>query len=126
MAEQTVTLTLDASQYYRELARIESANKGIGRSGEAIGDGFLRSDRIVGRAAADMTSSLFGIRDAADAISTSGQLASNALLGFERIGKVGIAAAVGLAVAGATIAKIASQSAEAKKAAEDLTTVLNR
>lgn len=91
MADQTVTLVLDAEQYHRELAKITAANSRLGNSGAGIGDGIIRGERVVGRAAGLITRDLLGAADAGDAV-------VGALEGIGRAAEVGLGSAIAIGI----------------------------
>jgi len=71
MADETVTLVLDAEQYHREIAKITAANQRLGGSGERIGDGYIRGERAARRASIGIVQGLSTATSATDALLVS-------------------------------------------------------
>jgi hypothetical protein len=94
----TITFGADASAYFDVVARMQSKLDGLeghfasaGRGGDHIGEGFLRSERIVSRSSANMVASLLQVNSAGDAVAA-------VLQNVERASKLGLGLAVGVGV----------------------------
>ncbi len=90
MPTETVTLVLDKAQYERSLAQVVSGQDRLARSGERIGQGFVRGERVIRTASANI----------AGALTTSGDAATTALVamqGLERVFAIGIGPTVAVA-----------------------------
>jgi len=115
----TVTLVLDAQQYYRELAAITAGNQRLSRSGEAIGGGFLRGERVIRTASANIAASLLSSGDAATT-------ALVAMQGLERVFKIGILPTIGVAAAVAIFEVFRRQVERTNEAAKALSEELKK
>ncbi len=111
MATETVTLVLDKAQYERGIADIVAGQGRLSRSGEQIGGGFLRGERVFRTAAHNIAGSLATATSAAD-------VAGVAFEGLERVFKVGIIPTIGLSLAITGIIKL-HEEVEKTKAASD-------
>ncbi len=92
MPTETVTLVLDKSQYERAISEVVAGQGRLSRSGEQIGQGFVRGERAVTRATGRITGQLLQVQSAGDA-------AGIALQGLERIFKIGLVPGVVAAAA---------------------------
>lgn len=104
----TVTLVLDANQYYSELAKVTARTQGLGRAGGDIGSGFLRGERAFRGAATNITQGLLTAQNAGDAAIITFQ-------GLERVFKIGIAP---IAFAAGLIGGLALIQREVKKTSD--------
>ncbi len=90
MPTETVTLVLDKAQYERSLAQVVSGQDRLARSGERIGQGFVRGERVIRTASANI----------AGALTMSGDAATTALVamqGLERVFAIGIGPTIAVA-----------------------------
>ncbi len=111
MPTETVTLVLDKAQYDRSLAQVVAGQGRLSRSGEQIGAGFVRGERVVRTASANIAASLLASGDAATT-------ALVAMQGLERVFKIGILPTVAVA-AGIAIFEVFHKQIERTKAAHD-------
>ncbi len=109
----TVTLVLDASQYHREVAKLTEQNQRLSNSGAKIGDGFIRGDRVVRTATANITQGLLNVNNAADATLITMQ-------SLERVFRIPIGLTIFTAAAVAAGAAIVAMIEKASKAREEL------
>lgn len=87
MADQTVTLVLDAEQYYASIAKVTKSNDALSRSGQAFGEGFLRGDRAVRVATSNIVQGLAMANNAADATLMT-------MMSLERVFRIPIGATI--------------------------------
>jgi hypothetical protein len=99
MAEDRVTITADASQYFDVLSRAGAAANRFAQTGDKIGAGFLRGDRVVRTATANITQGLLTANSAADAALITFQ-------SLERVFRIPIGALVGVAAGVAAFAAV--------------------
>ncbi len=83
MPTETVTLVLDKSQYERAISEVVAGQGRLSRSGADIGSGFIRGERVVRTASANIASSLLASGDAATT-------ALVAMQGLERVFRIGL------------------------------------
>ncbi len=113
MPEDRVTITADASQYFDVLSRAGVAADRLGSSGARAGQGFVRGERVIRTASANIAASLLASGDAATT-------ALVAMQGLERVFRIGILPTVAVA-AGVAIFEVFHKQIERTKAAhEDL------
>ncbi len=113
MPEDRVTITADASQYFQVLDQTVRAADRLGSSGRRAGEGFLRGERVIRTASANITASLLASGDAATT-------ALVAMQGLERVFRIGILPTVAVA-AGVAVFEVFHKQIERTKAAfEDL------
>ncbi len=90
MPEDRVTITADASQYFDVLNRAGAASDRFSRTGDRIGQGFIRGERVVRTATANI----------AGALTMSGDAATTALIamqGLERVFQIGLGPTIAVA-----------------------------
>ncbi len=90
MPEDRVTITADASQYFDVLSRAGVASDRFARSGDRIGAGFVRGERVIRTASANI----------AGALTMSGDAATTAIIalqGLERVFAIGIGPTIAVA-----------------------------
>ncbi len=90
MPEDRVTITADASQYFDVLNRAGAAGDRFSRTGDRIGQGFIRGERVVRTATANI----------AGALTMSGDAATTALVamqGLERVFQIGLGPTIAVA-----------------------------
>lgn len=113
MPEDRVTITADASQYFDVLSRAGVAADRLGGAGTRIGESFIRGDRVVRVATANITQGLLTANSAADAAIISMQ-------SLERVFRIPIGLTIFTAAAIATGAAIVSMIEKAAKAREEI------
>ncbi len=109
MATETVTLVLDKSQYERAISEVVAGQGRLSRSGADIGSGFIRGERVVRTASANIAASLLASGDAATT-------ALVAMQGLERVFRIGILPTVAVA-AGVAVFEVFHKQIERTKAA---------
>ncbi len=112
MPEDTLTVRVDPSNSFDVLSRLGGASDRLGQSGDRIGAGFIRGDRVVRTATGNITRSLLTASSASDVAAASFE-------GLERVFRIGIGATVGVAagVAGfVAIERQITKTAESTKA----------
>jgi len=114
----TVTLVLDAEQYNRALAGVTTGTTRLSRAGDDIGRGFIRGERVVRTASANITASLLASGDAATT-------ALVAMQGLERVFRIGILPTVAVAGAVAVFEVFHKQIERTKAAYDDLKKEIN-
>ncbi len=102
MPTETVTLVLDKSQYERALADVVSGQGRLSRSGTAIGESFIRGDRAVRVASANIVQGLATATSAADATLFTMQ-------SLERVFRIPIGATI-LAAGGIALIEVISKA----------------
>ncbi len=113
MPEDRTTITADASQYFDVLGRAGAAGDRFSRTGDRIGEGFVRGERVVRTATANITAGLLLSNNAAATTLI-------ALQGLERVFRIGILPTVAIA-AGVAVLDVLHKQIERNKAAyEDL------
>ncbi len=90
MAEDRVTITADASQYFDVLSRAGAASDRFARSGDRIGAGFIRGERVVRTATANIAGALTMSGDAATTVLV-------AMQGLERVFQIGLGPTIAVA-----------------------------
>ncbi len=90
MAEDRVTITADASQYFDVLSRAGVASDRFARSGDRIGAGFIRGERVVRTATANIAGALTMSGDAATTVLV-------AMQGLERVFQIGLGPTIAVA-----------------------------
>ncbi len=113
MPEDTLRVTIDPSNSFDVLQRLGGGFDRLGSSGDRIGAGFLRGDRVIRTATANITRSLLSVQ-------SSGDAAGVALEGLERVFNIGVGATIGLA---AGIAAFVLLKREADAADESVRTL---
>ncbi len=113
MPEDTLRVTIDPSNSFDVLQRLGGASDRLGQSGERIGAGFLRGDRVVRTATANITQGLFNVNNAADATLITMQ-------SLERVFRIPIGLTIFSAGAIAAGAAIVAMIEKASKAREEL------
>ncbi len=113
MPEDTLRVTIDPSNSFDVLQRLGGASDRLGQSGERIGAGFLRGDRVVRTATANITQGLFNVNNAADATLITMQ-------SLERVFRIPIGLTIFAAGAIAAGAAIVAMIEKASKAREEL------
>lgn len=115
MPEDRVTITADGTQYFDVLRRAGTAAESLSGSGTRIGESFLRGDRAIRVATANITQGLLTANSAADATLITMQ-------SLERVFRVPIGltvfAAAGIALAGvitSAIEKVQKLNEEIRK-----------
>ncbi len=111
MPEDRVTITADASQYFDVLSRAGVASDRLGASGARIGQGFIRGERVVRTASANIAASLLASGDAATT-------ALVAMQGLERVFRIGILPTVAVA-AGVAVFEVFHKQIQRTQAAYD-------
>ncbi len=114
MAEDTQTVRFDPTNSFDVLQRLGGATDRLGQSGSRIGEGFIRGDRVVRTATANITRSLLTAGSAAD-------VAGTALEGLERVFKIGILPTVAVAAGVATFIALKRQVDAADESVSKLT-----
>ncbi len=117
MPEDRVTITADASQYFDVLARAGVASDRLSGSGARIGEGFIRGDRVVRTATANITRSLLTAGSAAD-------VAGTALEGLERVFSIGLLPTIAVGAGVAAFVALKGQVDAADEAVSKLSTDL--
>lgn len=113
MPTETVTLVLDKSQYERAISEVVAGQGRLSRSGEQIGQGFVRGERVIRTASANIATSLLSGGDAASTLLV-------AMSGLERVFKIGILPTIGVAAAVAIFEVFHRQIERTEKASGDL------
>ncbi len=113
MPEDTLTLRTDPTNSFDVLSRLGNSADRLGASGERIGAGFLRGDRVVRTATANITQGLFNVNNAADATLITMQ-------SLERVFRIPIGLTIFAAGAIAAGAAIVAMIEKASKAREEL------
>ncbi len=116
MPEDTLTVRIDPSNSFDVLQRLGGATDRLGQSGERIGAGFLRGDRVVRTATANITQGLLTANNAADATII-------AMQSLERVFKIPIGLtifAAGAIAAGAAIVSMIEKAAKLNAEIEKL------
>jgi len=90
MPEDRVTITADARQYFDVLSRAGVAADRLGASGARVGEGFVRGERVIRTASANIASALTMSGDAATTVLIAAQ-------GLERVFKIGIGPTIAVA-----------------------------
>ncbi len=108
MPEDTLRVTIDPSNSFDVLQRLGQSTDRLGLSGERIGAGFLRGDRVVRTATANITQGLLSANNAADATII-------AMQSLERVFKIPIGLTIFAAAAIAAGAAIVSMIEKAAK-----------
>ncbi len=108
MPEDTLRVTIDPSNSFDVLQRLGQGADRLGSSGERIGAGFLRGDRVVRTATANITQGLLSANNAADATII-------AMQSLERVFKIPIGLTIFAAAAIAAGAAIVSMIEKAAK-----------
>jgi len=112
MPEDRTVLTADASQYFDVLRRAGVAADRLGASGARVGEGFVRGERVVRTASANIAGSLLASGDAATT-------ALVAMQGLERVFKIGILPTVAVAAGIAIFEKFHEQIQKTKDLYKD-------
>ncbi len=113
MPEDTLRVTIDPSNSFDVLSRLGGASDRLGQSGERIGSGFLRGDRVVRTATANITQGLLTANNAADATLITMQ-------SLERVFRIPIGLTVFTAAAIAAGVAIVSMIEKASKLREEI------
>ncbi len=113
MPEDTLTVRIDPSNSFDVLQRLGGASDRLGQSGERIGAGFLRGDRVVRTATANITQGLFMANNAADATLLT-------LQALERVFRIPIGATILAAGAIAAVEAISKIIDKEKELREDI------
>ncbi len=113
MADQTVTLTLDAQQYYSQIAKITASTRGLSDAGERMGAGFIRGERVVRTATGNIAASLLSVNDAAS-------VAVVAMQGLERVFRIGLLPTVAVAAGVAAFEVFHKQIEKTREASDAL------
>ncbi len=90
MAEDTQTVRFDPTNSFDVLQRLGGATDRLGASGARVGEGFIRGERVIRTASANIASSLLSSGDAAQTLLV-------AMSGLERVFKIGILPTIGVA-----------------------------
>jgi hypothetical protein len=109
----TVTLILDAEQYNRALAQVTAGTGRLRAAGGQIGEGFIRGERVVRTASANIAASLLASGDAATTVLV-------AMQGLERVFKIGILPTVAVAGLIAIFEVFHKQIERTKEASDEL------
>ncbi len=113
MPTETVTLVLDKSQYERALADVVAGQGRLARSGDRIGQGFVRGERVIRTASANI----------AGALTMSGDAATTALVamqGLERVFAIGIGPTIAVAAGVKAFEVLHEQVKKTNEAYKDL------
>ncbi len=113
MPEDTLRVTIDPSNSFDVLQRLGGATDRLGQSGERIGAGFLRGDRVVRTATANITQGLLTANNAADATLITMQ-------SLERVFRIPIGLTVFTAAAIAAGVAIVNMIEKASKLREEI------
>ncbi len=113
MPEDTLIVRTDPSNSFDVLQRLGQSADRLGASGERIGGGFLRGDRAVRVATANITQGLFMANNAADATLITMQ-------SLERVFRIPIGLTIFTAAAIAAGAAIVNMIEKASKAREEI------
>ncbi len=105
MPEDTQTVRFDPTNSFDVLQRLGGASDRLGQSGERIGAGFIRGERVVRTATGNITRSLLTAGSAADVAAVS-------MEGLERVFRIGVGATVGVAAGVAGFAAVQAQIAK--------------
>ncbi len=119
MPTETVTLVLDKAQYERSLAQVVSGQDRLARSGERIGQGFVRGERVIRTASANI----------AGALTMSGDAATTALVamqGLERVFAIGIGPTIAVAAGVKAFEVLHDQVKKTNDAYKDLKETLEK
>ncbi len=113
MPEDTLIVRTDPTNSFDVLQRLGQGADRLGASGERIGAGFLRGDRVVRTATQNITQGLFNVNNAADT-------ALITLQSLERVFRIPIGLTIFAAGAIAAGAAIVAMIEKASKAREEL------
>ncbi len=113
MPEDTLTVRVDPSNSFDVLSRLGGASDRLGQSGERIGAGFIRGDRVVRTATQNIAAGLLSVNDAAS-------LAVVTMQGLERVFAIGILPTVGVAAAVAAFEVFHKQLERTAEASKEL------
>ncbi len=113
MPEDRVTISADASQYFDVLGRAGAAGDRFSRTGDRLGEGFVRGERVVRTATANITAGLLSSSNAATTTLI-------ALQGLERVFRIGVLPTVAIAGAVAVFEVLHRQIQRTEKASSDL------
>ncbi len=113
MPTETVTLVLDKAQYERSLAQVVSGQDRLARSGERIGQGFVRGERVIRTASANIAGALTMTGDAATTVLV-------AMQGLERVFAIGIGPTIAVAAGVKAFEILHEQVKKANDAYKDL------
>ncbi len=119
MPEDRVTITADASQYFDVLSRAGVASDRFARAGDRIGAGFVRGERVIRTASANI----------AGALTMSGDAATTALVamqGLERVFAIGIGPTIAVAAGIKAFEVLHEQVKKTNDAYKDLKETLDK
>ncbi len=104
MPEDTQTVRFDPTNSFDVLQRLGAASDRLGASGARAGEGFVRGERVIRTASANIAASLLSSGDAATTLLV-------AMSGLERVFKIGILPTIGVA-AGVAIFEVFHRQVE--------------
>ncbi len=112
--EDTLKLTTDPGNSFDVLSRLGAGFDRLGKSGEGIAGGFLKSENRVGRVAGNMARQLASV-------SSAGEAAGVAIEGIERAtAHLGLGTTVGFAILATGAVTVATQIAKTAEASKNL------
>lgn len=113
MPEDVLTVRTDPTNSFDVLSRLGTGFDRLGASGERIGGGFIRGERIVRTATANISAGLLSVNDAAS-------LAVVTLQGLERVFAIGLLPTVAVAAAVAAFEVFHKQIQKTAEATDEL------
>ncbi len=113
MPEDTLRVVVDPSNSFDVLSRLGGATDRLGISGARVGEGFIRGERVIRTASANIAGSLLTAGSAAD-------VALVAMQGLERVFRIGILPTIGVAAGVAILDVFRKQIERTEKASKDL------
>ncbi len=113
MPEDTQTVRFDPTNSFDVLQRLGGATDRLGQSGARAGEGFVRGERVIRTASANIAGSLLTAGSAAD-------VALVAMQGLERVFRIGILPTIGVAAGVAILDVFRRQIERTEKASKDL------
>ncbi len=113
MPEDTLRLTTDPGNSFDVLARLGTGFDRLGASGGRMGEGFVRGERVIRTASANIATSLIASGDAVSALLV-------AMSGLERVFRIGILPTVAVAGAIAAFEVFHKQIVKTREASNEL------
>ncbi len=119
MPEDVLTLRTDPTNSFDVLSRLGTGFDRLGASGERMGAGFIRGERVVRTATGNIATSLLSVNDAAS-------LAVVTLQGLERVFAIGLLPTVAVAAAVAAFEVFHKQIEKTREASDELGKALGK
>ncbi len=113
MPEDTLRVTIDPSNSFDVLSRLGTGFDRLSGSGQRMGDGFIRGERVVRTATGNIAASLLSVNDAAS-------VAVVAMQGLERVFRIGLLPTVAVAAAVAAFEVFHKQIEKTREASDAL------